>query len=186
MTNRARNAIRVFLEAIEDGTLANGDYNAGPVGHLIADGKNLKVYVSTFEGIHDYSFYWTKPGKKRKVHSNFMAHIRSYNGKIIFRDPQKVFDPNPAYDTDFSLKELAGMMYMFDEHTNITLSDYPYRTPEEIRQDLINGIKHVVLAILDYDDCNEDVDEVFTKKAESIPLNKSPSRLKKATIVHDI
>lgn len=58
----------------------------------------------------------------------------------------------------------------FETNTRISYHKYDYYTSEEIRADQIKGLEAVVQVMLDFDDCKELVQEIFTSKAELIPV----------------
>jgi hypothetical protein len=72
--------------------------------------------------------------------------------------------------TDFTEEELSQIEYTFEKNTSIHADDYYFHTKEEIRQDQIKGLEAVVRVMLKFDKCQDEVQEVFTSKAELIPI----------------
>jgi len=73
--------------------------------------------------------------------------------------------------TKFTWQELAAIEHAFERNTNIRVNSYDFSSPEEIRADQIRGLEAVVKVMLTFDECTENVQEVFTNKAELIPIN---------------
>lgn len=169
MTQRISHAIDVFLRAIEQGTLAKGDCTACAVGNLVADSiggvitreerlsrvdKVLGI-ITTFRcnlPNHNWAKLFFTAGKEQIKIYSFAT------GKIIYKN------------TGFTVEELAKIEYAFETNTQITAVNYSKHTKEEIRQDQIKGLEAVIQVMLDFDDCKELVQDVFTSKAQLIEV----------------
>ena len=77
--------------------------------------------------------------------------------------------------SDFTQKELAEIEFAFETNTKIRIEDYKFYTKEEIRKDQINGLKAVIGVMLTFNSQKNkekvDIDEVFTKRVEFIPIH---------------
>jgi len=144
MSPRILRAIDVFLDAINNGTLAKGDCTMCAVGNLCGgDDRWAGLFFTNSMGeqyIHQHSLYPAKDGYEA------------------------------IKKTEFSEKELAKIEYAFETNTKIPLKYYYFYSKEAIRADQINGLNAVVKVMMEFDDCKESVEEVFTKRAELIPV----------------
>jgi hypothetical protein len=161
MTPRINEAIEVFLKAIENGTLAKGNCVACAVGNLVA---NSKGEILTKENIRSggMRIYW-----------RYLFVTESSD------EPQKKRDGNKEEirlgleeisKTKFTEDELAQIEHAFERNTKIEWLRYESYSKEEIRQDQIKGLEAVVQVMLDFDDCKDLVSEIFTARAEAIPV----------------
>ena len=72
--------------------------------------------------------------------------------------------------TDFNLPEVRIIEETFEKNTMISYYDYDRYSKKEIRSDQLNGLAAVVKVMLEFDEVDAEVEEVFTKKAELIPI----------------
>ena len=159
MTQRVSKVIDLFLDALNEGTLAKGSCVACAVGNIVAEAQGGTIYkesgdmkCTTVNNIWWEDFVTVSNG----------LQIKKYNpaiGKQI------------AYDTDFTYDELAKIEYAFETAAYIHIRSYSYFLKEEIRADQIKGLEAAVKVMLSFEDSKEDVKEVFTKRAELIPLS---------------
>lgn len=145
MTQRIENAINVFLDAINNGTLAKGTCCACAIGNLIADKINYKIE----ELDHDTS----------KPNGVWWDYVAGFNKKAEILNK-----------LDFTINEVIEIEKAFENNTKINYLSYYNSSKKQIREDQINGLKAVIEVMMSFDDVKEDVDAVFTKKAELIPV----------------
>lgn len=173
MTERVQKAIDVFLDAINQGTLAKGNCHMCAVGNLVREGmlkdpnhkvlrnKVLRNDVVEVGDINNANwnnlFYTTNEGIQIIIDHEENDWYYERGLKAI------------SY-TDFSEDELAQIEHTFETNTNIHFLKYCCSSKEEIRKDQIKGLEAVVKVMLTFDDCKEDVIEVFTNKAELITI----------------
>lgn len=146
MEKRIEKAIDIFLDAINNGTLAKGNCARCAVGNLCGgDGAwgNL---------------FFTDDGEQTDFRNNLNVHNRIQAIQAIAK-------------TDFSIEELMKIEYAFETNTVLHISKYYIHSSEKIRQDQINGLKAVVKVMLSFsNDSTTNIDEVFTNKANLIPI----------------
>ena len=159
MTGRIERAIDVFLDAINKGTLAKGSCTACAVGNLVAHGLGAKIQPRSFhcnmDNTHWSDFFWST----------------SVGPVVTFR---KMYDPNVIENieaTEFNWKELSRIEHAFESNAKIHADDYQRYSKEKIRADQIKGLEAVIKVMLEFDDQKLDVKEIFTKKADLIPIN---------------
>lgn len=162
MTNRIQNAIDIFLDAINKGTLVKGNCVACAVGNLVAAGIGGTITINYDYGVvicdkdnWAWNTYFFTCDGKQKV-TNYMQDVPSVIKNIKA--------------TEFTAKELMQIEYTFETNTDIPLSAYQYNTNEAIRADQIKGLEAVVKVMLEFDKCSDSVAEVFTNKAELIAV----------------
>lgn len=170
MTPRIQKSIDIFLDAINEGTLAKGTCAACAVGNLVAHGMGAKV-VTDKQG-----YYRARDSKGTRVVNSvwnqfFMTDNTGYTFSFLpFSDITEFPDLQKAIDNiGFTLEELAKIEYAFETNTRISYDEYCEWTPEEIRADQIRGLEAVVQVMLQFDEQQDDVKEVFTSKAKLIP-----------------
>ena len=164
MTGRIERAIDVFLDAINKGTLAKGKCSACAVGNLVAHGMGMEIHpikLMCFDGgiFNTKNTHWgdlfSTVGGKQFVHDvnpdshDAMANIES---------------------TEFTFEELAKIEFAFESSTQINDVRYKYHTKEEVRADQIKGLEAVIKVMLEFDDQKINVKEIFTKRADLIPI----------------
>ena len=144
MTERIQEAIDVFLDAINNGTLAKGDCSACAVGTLLAHGIK-KAGVNINSTLWKYAFMTAIPSGKQKIDKDrFNDEIFKYS--------------------KFTPAELAKIEYAFETNTSIPDWNYVLHTPTEIKQDQIRGLHAVIEVMKGMDDVEFNTKEVFTDK----------------------
>ena len=175
MTPRIQKAIDIFLDAINEGTLAKGTCTACAVGNLVAHGMGAKINYSSGFGYRaldpngrtvnnqkwSYFFITYRDGIRK---GGLLGRVRSFSEIARFPDLQEAID-----NIGFTLEELSQIEYAFETNTEIAFENYWKNTPEDIRADQIRGLEAVVKVMLKFDEQEDDVKEVFTSKAELIP-----------------
>ena len=158
MTERVKRAIDIFLDAINNGTLMKGTCAACAVSNLVAHGMGLKLTPSTlFE--YDNVSGWA------------IAFTTDASGQSIWEENFKMPEVVQCVRaTDFTLEELMAIEFAFERAAEISYIEYGNHSPQQVRADQIAGLKAVVEVMLTFDDCKESVEEVFTQKAELIPI----------------
>lgn len=160
MTERIQEAIDIFLDAINNGTLAKGDCKACAVGNLVAYGKgatleNKKGTISCDMNNYAWMHLFTTGEGCQEIDLE----------KLSWESVQECIS-----STSFTWKELAKIEYEFETSTRINYFNYPKYSKQEIREDQIRGLEAVVTVMLEFDEVEVNVKEVFTNKANAIPL----------------
>lgn len=160
MTPRIEKAIDIFLDAINNGTLAKGTCSACAVGNLVAAGIGIKASIG---------YMWNGNGYWGDI---FLTSDNSQ--RIRKKEVMTEQDWNRALSnvqaTDFSINELAAIEFAFETNTLIEYDEYCNFSKEQVRADQIKGLAAVVKVMLEFDNCKDSVNEVFTKRAELIPI----------------
>jgi hypothetical protein len=173
MTKRIQNAIDIFLDAINEGTLAKGNCVACAVGNLVAHGMGSKVVKQNY--FTAYRHYTTKPSvpnhdwAKLFSTNSYGQRVRPGLHKALAEDPQYKKLRDAIEKINFTIDELRQIEYVFETNTKLTYHLYRNHTKEEVRADQIKGLEAVVKLMLTFDEQVDDVKEVFTTKAEAIP-----------------
>lgn len=162
LTQRIIKAIDIFLDAINGGTLAKGTCVACAVGNLVAKSKDAKIFT-----IGDMLFQSTKPTTAWKY--LFVTEEKRQSKRSDCPDAVEA-GLECIKDVEFTEKELAKIEYTFETNTTIDFGDYFKFSKKAIRADQIKGLEAVVKVMLEFDDCKEMVQQVFTSKAELIPI----------------
>lgn len=164
MTQRTQEAIDVFLDALNEGTLAKGDCTACAVGNLAAFGMGVKV--KKYSGV-DNGYYSKKVnGVNNQDWSNVFC--TSYNGQYV---KEHLFDSPIFQYFKFTPLELSKIEYAFETNAKIQYYDYMYHSKEEIRADQIKGLEAVVKVMLELDEnIKETYQEVFSNKALALAI----------------
>jgi hypothetical protein len=170
MTQRIIKAIDIFLDAINEGTLAKGSCTTCAVGNLVANGlggiitiNGMRTSCVTPTGSRIYNGRWGN------------AFATADGDQIASSD---YFDDSDVIQnieaTDFTLEELMHIEFAFETNTKIHILSYDRHTPQEIRADQIMGLAAVVKVMLAFEDdalaTDEMVKEIFTDKAALIPI----------------
>lgn len=162
MTKRIENAINVFLDAINNGTLAKGTCVACAVGNLVAHGMDAKITkfedgIIRFE-CDEENIQWSALFKT----DNFgNQEIDEY-----FLDDIEVRENINA--TEFTWQELAKIEYAFERNANIPFDEYLNHTQSEIKQDQIKGLEAVIKVMMEFDNDQFDIQEQFTSKVKML------------------
>ncbi len=159
MTNRISEAIDIFLDAINNGTLAKGSCHACAVGNLVAAGQG-GIISRDFDSCTTINNAWGKLFSsnyygKQHFNTDYLNHLR-------------IIENIEA--TKFTLKELMKIENAFEANTKISCYLYSEYSKEQIRKDQIKGLEAVVKVMLKFDEQQDDVKEVFTRKAELIAI----------------
>lgn len=164
ITKRIEKAIDIFLDAINEGTLAKGDCAACAVGNLCANAMGIRIIFNSSGSTLDEA-----------PHQIWKRLFFTCNGIQTNKEPY--YTPTQAAEakqliskTDFSRLELMKIEYAFESNTSIKGIHYWMHSKQEIRADQIRGLEAVVKVMLEFDDCKEEVTEVFTKRADLIPV----------------
>jgi len=163
MEKRIEKAIDIFLDALNEGTLAKGSCIACAVGNLVAAGLDAKI---------TYSNNGFKCNK-----NNFMWGLyfnTSNNNQVIYESEKHHISVISNIEaTDFTAEELMKIEYAFETNTYILYIDYNEYSKKEIMEDQIKGLKAVVDVMLTFNnDTTTNVDAVFTNKAKKLIPNE--------------
>ena len=164
MTQRTQEAIDVFLDALNEGTLAKGSCAACTVGNLAAFGMGVKV--KKYDDI-DNSFYCDK-----------VNGINNYQWADAFvtnffeqRIKEENFDLPIFQYFKFTPIELAQIENAFEKNTRISLNYYYKYSKNQVRADQIKGLEAVVKVMLELDEnIEETYQEVFSNKALALAI----------------
>ena len=157
LTPRISKAIDIFLDAINNGTLAKGTCAACAVSNLVTVANNIQcnnLDEQREKGLSSWSDVFCTNDNKQ-----------SFNIKYYRDKAKKQID-----STDFSLNELAAIEYAFETNTKIRHYFYEEDISKEVRADQIKGLEAVVKVMMTFDEVEAEVKEVFTKQAELIEL----------------
>ena len=159
MQKRVENAIDIFLDAISNNTLAKGTCAACAVGNLCA---KVIGHTPTLNTDWQPNNIWARL---------FMTSRKSQQDMRVFNTPEDIKEAEELISkTEFTEEELAKIEYAFETNTQIDYVLYGNYTPEELREDQIKGLEAVVKVMLSFDGSKEKVKEVFTKRADLIPV----------------
>ena len=162
MTQRTQEAIDVFLDALNEGTLAKGSCGACAVGNLAAFGMNVKITKNK------YGDFSSKKVNGINTTDWASAFCTSFDGQEI---NESYFDLPIFKYFKFTPMELAKIEHAFETNTKINHSKYIKDTKEEIRADQIKGLEAVVKVMLELDkNIEETYQEVFTSKALALAI----------------
>jgi hypothetical protein len=168
MTERVQKAIDIFLDAINNGTLAKGTCQACAVGNLVAHGKGGIIRCFNYAG----RIRFACDIDNEEWGNAFVTMDGQQKTWPKYFDNPKVIESVQA--TDFTMNELMQIEYAFECNTKISHFYYNESSPEAIRKDQINGLAAVVRIMLSFDSTepveNSLVHEVFISKAELIPI----------------
>lgn len=154
MTPRISNAIDVFLDALNEGTLVKGDCAACAVGNLAAHGMGKKLNKN-LEPVND------EFGVKNNDWSPCFVTL---GGRDSVFYEENSHDPIFKY-FEFTPRELAVIERAFETNAKIHHLHYKEYSPEEIFADQLKGLQAVIVEMLNFDDCKDIVEEIFTNKA---------------------
>jgi len=163
MTKRIQNAIDIFLDAINNGTLAAGTCTACAVGNLVAAGIGYEIDK-------DFNSFVKLKNDTLKVKPNaaWMAAFSSSREAIIGYTKEDGLKNIEA--TDFTLEEILKIERAFERNTRISYGRYYEFSKKEIRADQIKGLEAIVKVMLTFDEQKENVKEIFTNRAELIEV----------------
>ena len=164
MTPRIQKAIDIFLDSLNNGTLLAGNCSACAVGNLIAEAFGMKYFVEGTTICYD-DIVSINREYSPTVWSNFFI-----NGTVKDNNDaseKKAMDII-CKQTGFTLPELAAIERAFESNCYLKGKDHD---PIELRKSQIKGLAAAVEVMMGFDDIQEDVQEVFTSKAELIPIN---------------
>lgn len=164
MTQRTQEAIDVFLDALNEGTLAKGSCAACAVGNLAAFGMGVKI--KKCNGTNAY--YCDVVNGIRNDEWSYAFCTDSFEQSIY----ESKFDLPIFQYFKFTPSELAKIEYAFERNSKINFSDYDNYTKEDIRDDQIKGLEAVVKIMLELDENIQDnYQEVFSNKALALAIN---------------
>lgn len=154
MSPRIENAINIFLDALNNGTLRKGDCGACAIGNLVRVGMNYtentpqewSKLFATGRGVQFGLMNTGRENAKRECPIGF-EEIKS---------------------TGFTIEESMVIEYTFETTCKIHNFDYCAYNKEAIRADQIRGLEAVVRVMLEFDEQSDDVETIFTNKANLI------------------
>ncbi len=156
LNKRIENAINVFLDALNNDTLKKGSCYKCAVGSLVRDGmlkdpncvlidEKIKVKIGDVDNADWLNLFITTP---------YGREIRATDERGVRKGLQAI-----SY-TEFTEEELSEIEHTFEKNAD-----------NYTRAGMIQGLNAVVKLMLTFDDNKEDkVEEIFTKRAELIPV----------------
>ena len=165
MTERITTAIDIFLDAVNNRTLAKGTCVACAVGNLVAHGMGGEIKFNTERDYED--MFQSNVENDSWVYA-FCTH-EGVQGRFKWNEDKEAVQQNISA-TDFTIDELAQIEFAFETNTKIDVFDYNQSTAEEIRADQIKGLEAVINLMMTFDDVKADVKEVFTNKLEPVSV----------------
>lgn len=157
MTQRISKAIDIFLDAVNNGTLAKGNCVACAVGNLVAHGLGCEItYENRFRCSGDNTS-WSDAFYTSDFDQTVNDH--AFDKECVVKNIEV---------TDFNIEELMAIEYAFETNTKILSEVYHRHSPEAIRADQIRGLEAVINVMMEFDDVKADVKEVFTNKLEPV------------------
>jgi hypothetical protein len=177
MTQRVQHAIDVFLDSLNNNTLVSGTCVACAVGNLVADAFGIKLTSNRSESnatVIEVDDYCPKElgGRRITTWSNFFLtpsageQDLNLDGEGLDTKSHKAMD-TICKKTGFTVKELADIEYAFETNCN-SEGNMVYWDDAEKQAQYIKGLTAVVKVMMEFDSIEEEVEEVFTKKAEAI------------------
>lgn len=152
--SRLERTIDIFLDAINNGTLAKGSCVACAVGNLVANGLNAKIFQDS------YGFFYCK--KDNIFWRNLFITIKN---NMQIKNKDIILEKKLEGLTEYSIEELALIEYTFETNTFISYLKYPCYTEKEIKQDQINGLSAVIELIKSFDnDKSFNIEKKFINK----------------------
>lgn len=175
MTPRIQKAIDIFLDALNNNTLAKGTCVACAVGNLVADGLKTKILVYNYSS-GKVGFIPSDVNLPNSIWKNLFYTTQYFSEQFqdfeLKRTPEELRTQvfRAVSSTDFSIEELAQIEFAFESNTKIIFNEYHLFSKEQVKKDQIKGLEAVVKVMLSFDQQIDKVDEVFTKKAEKLVL----------------
>ena len=164
MTQRTQESIDVFLDALNEGTLAKGTCTACAVGNLAAFGMGVKI--KKFDGV-DNAFYCDKVNNINNYDWN-KAFVTNFSTQMVNKEN---FDLPIFQYFKFTPLELSKIENAFERNTTIPIHHYYEHSKKVIRKDQIKGLEAVVKVMLELDkNIEETYQEVFTSKALALAI----------------
>ena len=157
MTQRISKAIDIFLDSVNNGTLAKGNCVACAVGNLVAHGLGGEI-------THDSGFKCSVDNTSwSEAFSTSDFEQTVLEDKFVYERVVRNIEA-----TDFTIDELMAIEYAFETKTKIHANSYYHYSPKAIRADQIRGLEAVINVMMKFDDVKADVKEVFTNKLEPV------------------
>lgn len=164
MTERIKEAIDIFLDAVNAGTLIKGTCTACAVGNLVAAGYGKKIEkVITDHGIPE--FICDAPNDKWGEYfcTGINGTLKVYTG--IRRRSHNMALENIS-KTKFSTTELMKIENVFENNTFISSWNYSHHTKDEIKADQIKGLSAVIEVMKTFDNVEFSTQEEFVDKLD--------------------
>lgn len=161
MTPRIQKAIDIFLDALNNGTLAKGACSACACGNLVATAMGIKAFAPHNDEEHRLSFKQPNIAWMRGIH-------RGDGWQSLFSREQA----NAQIEsTGFTPDEFEQIERAFERNTQIPGWFYDKHSPEKIRADQIAGLTAVIEVMMTFEEQSDNVTEVFTARAEALVLS---------------
>ena len=180
MTPRIQKAIDIFLDSLNNNTLISGNCSACAVGNLVADAFGIKlitevnedntITVSECDSCDSYPEELN--GASVTVWGRFFLtnsddyQSKNFDGVGLTTSAIKAMDVI-CKKTGFTVEELAAIEYAFETNCECEYK-MSHWTDAQKQVEYIKGLTAVVKVMMEFDNVQEEVEEVFTKKAEAI------------------
>lgn len=152
ISTRVQKAIDIFIDALNNGTLAKGDYNACAVGNLISHSMGLKANSLSEQMKLENVNFWMEGFSDGKLNDTF--------NNLKFIEKCEI--------TGFTVEELCQIEGVFEKNTDIGYDIYCFCSKKEIFEDQLRGLSAVIELMKTFSDKLENnfsIVEVFTNKA---------------------
>ena len=168
MTPRIEWAINVLLDSLSNNTLIAGNCGACAVGNLL-----MALPNATYNEAGSITNDIILAREAQIALDRFKKLEDARNGYLLRhyeeRSPTAIKLRLTTIESPFTYEELDRIEMLFERYTTIKENSYSSNL-EEIRADQLIGLNAVVEYLLELDEIEESVEEVFTSKAKLIPL----------------
>lgn len=148
ISKRIQKAIDIFLDAINNGTLAKGTCVACAVGNLVAHGMGAKIVWEDGQfKTTKHNYLWGDVILPGGLCMNLAAQIevsRLGNMEDLIKEELQ--------NVDFTLDELMSIERAFEANTRIDNTHYTYSPKDQIRADQIRGLEAVIKVMMTFEE----------------------------------
>lgn len=158
MTPRTQKTIDIFLDALNEGTLAKGTCSACACGNIVAAHMGIKASVPKTFNEYATTIY---------PNTSWVSAISTIgcDSELVTKNSVE-----EILSTGFTIKEFYLIERTFEANTKIHFDHYSESSKEEIRQDQLKGLTAVVELLLRWDESETNVQQAFVEKAELVPI----------------
>lgn len=151
MTERVQKAIDTLLDAINNRTLGKGSCTACAVGNLVAKGLNYEI--TDISDVNPIIGGWAR--------AFYTVGTYQHKQSSSYDSPEVV---KCVQSTDFTLEELMEIEYAFETNTKINHTQYTSTSDKQVLRDQIKGLEAVIKVMMEFDEVEADIQQVFTDK----------------------
>jgi len=161
MTKRIQNAIDILLDAINTGTLGKGNCTMCAVGNLVRASFEGKDNIM-IDGFHINVGSW---GDLFNTNEYCGRYIQIGIPPLLIIEIEEVEAIVKSFElTNFSKEELMAIEFAFETNTKIRSNQYKNHNDYFIKCDQIKGLEAVVKVMLDFEEQEDNIQEVFTSR----------------------